>query len=440
MKTIRHKLLIGLLGGALVCTLAAGVAMYAKLLEEANELFDYQLRQFAATVSERDALRQTVHAKGDPEENILVEIWDDRGALRFSSSQTPAPVLAQVARPGYSITVAHGERWRVYAERRDGGMVQVAQAVAGRERLAAGIALRSLLPFLLVMPILGLIIYVVVGRSLLPLSRLAQAVGRRSPQALQPVPPEGQPPELAPVVSALNDLLRQLDHALASQRAFVADAAHELRSPLTALKLQLQLAERAPDDSQRQLAFSKLHERLDRSTHLVQQLLASARYEFSPAGRRVAPLDLFDLAQRGVADRYADACVRGVDLGVVGQAGIALVAGDFDDLLVLLNNLLDNALRHAGAGGQVDVEVALDGGCPAIRVTDTGPGIPQHERARVFDRFYRGEGGGGWGSGLGLSIVRGVAATHAAEVQLGDGPDGKGLRVAVRFPSPPALA
>jgi two-component system OmpR family sensor kinase len=431
MKTIRRQLLIGLLGGALACTVFAGVAMYRKVLEEANELFDYQLRQLALSLPSPGALPLPARAHGDPEEDMMVQIWDRNGKLVYSSDR--ARSLPRASGMGYASVQAGDQRWRAYSASRDGGQVQVAQALLDREELAAGLAFRSLLPFLLMIPVLGVLIYVVVGNSLQPLARLAHAVGRRSPTALQPLPPDGHPPELVPVVVALNELLQQLDHALASQRAFVADAAHELRSPLTALKLQLQLAERAGSDEQRSQAFGKLHERLSRATHLVSQLLASARQEAGAALPASEPVDLLELAQHCVGDLYVHASAKGIDLGVSNLAEQACVAGSFGSLQVMLGNLIDNAVRYTPRDGRVDVSVRTEDGQPVIEVVDTGPGIPVAERSRVFDRFYRGETNDGWGSGLGLSIVSSVAAAHKAQVTLDDGPDGRGLRVSVRF-------
>jgi two-component system OmpR family sensor kinase len=428
MRTIRQQLLVGLLGGALACTVLAGVAMYFKVLDEANLLFDEQLRQLAVTVPTHGA---PARAHGD-EEDIVVQVWDRRGKLAYVSA--PSQPLPAVPAPGYGTIMSEGEQWRVFVALREGERVQVAQAVVARKEVAAGLAFRSLLPFLLMTPVLALLIYVVVGNSLRPLRNLAEAVGSRSPSALGPLPPDGQPPELVPVVTALNDLLHKLDHALSSQRAFVADAAHELRSPLTALKLQLQLAERAASDGQRDVAFAKLHERLDRSTHLVQQLLTSARQE-SAADRPLAAVGLLDLAQQCVADRFVQACERGIDLGVAPGGDDVLVAGHPDDLRILLGNLLDNALRYTPPGGRIDVAAGRDGAAALLQVADTGPGIAPHERERVFDRFYRGEGNDAWGSGLGLSIVRSIADAHGATVRLGEREQGSGLIVKVRFPA-----
>jgi two-component system OmpR family sensor kinase len=427
MTTIRRKLLIGLLGGALVCTALAGVAMYFRVLDEANHLFDEQLRQLAATVPTHGAPSR---AHGD-EEDVVVQVWNRRGKLAYASA--PSQMLPAAPGLGYGTVNADDGQWRVFVAMRDGERVQVAQAVLAREELAAGLALRSLLPFLLMAPVLALLIYAVVGRSLRPLQALAEAVQARSPNALQPLAPEGQPPELVPVVSALNDLLHKLDHALSSQRAFVADAAHELRSPLTALKLQLQLAERAAADDQRATAFAKLHERLDRATHLVQQLLTSARQESAAADRPAVRVLLLDLARQCVADRFAQALDRGIDLGVAPGGEDVTVMGYPDDLNILLGNLLDNALRYTPAGGRVDVAVSREDGAAVLRVADTGPGIPAHERERVFDRFYRGETNDGWGSGLGLSIVNSVAAAHHATVKLAGRETGTGLVATVRF-------
>jgi two-component system OmpR family sensor kinase len=429
MRTIRRQLLAGLLGGALLCTVLAGVGMYYKVLDEANHLFDEQLRQLAATVPTHGAPSRA--AGGD--EDVVVQVWDRRGKLAYVSA--PAQTLPRAPQLGYGMVANDDGEWRAFVAVRDGERVQVAQAVVAREELAAGLALRSLLPFVLMTPALALLIYVVVGNSLRPLRHLADAVGKRSPSALQPLAPDGQPPELLPVVAALNSLLRQLEQALSSQRAFVADAAHELRSPLTALKLQLQLAERAAGDEQRGVAFAKLHERLDRSTHLVQQLLTAARQESAPAGRPPARVELLLLAQQCVAERFVHALDRGIDLGVAaGGAGVA-VAGHADDLRILLGNLLDNALRYTPAGGRIDVAVSREDGAAVLRVADTGPGIPPHERERVFDRFYRGEGSDGWGSGLGLAIVSSIAASHAAVVTLADRAQGSGLLAQVRFPA-----
>jgi two-component system OmpR family sensor kinase len=435
MMSMRRKLLIGLLGATLACTVLAGAAMYWKLLEEANELFDYELRTLAFTVPARGTGMLSAAMHGDPEEAVVVQVWDREGRLAYASTSRALPAAAT---PGYGSIEAQGERWRVYIAERDGDRVQVAQALSAREELAAGVALRSLVPFLVMIPVLAALMYLVVGRGLRPLRRMAASVAERSPGALQPLPTDGQPPELVAVVSALNALLRRLDDALSSQRGFVADAAHELRSPLTALKLQLQLAERAGSDAQRRAAFEKLHERLERAIHLVRQLLVAARQESMPQGRVTGQVDLLELAQACVADRWVAASARRIDLGIPAHAVRAVVAGHEDDLQILLGNLVDNALRYTPPGGRVDVVVGCGRDHACLQVSDNGPGIPAAARVRVFDRFYRGEAHEEWGSGLGLSIVASIAAAHGATVSLDDNAAGPGLCVSVRFGLPAA--
>ncbi|WP_229503871.1 ATP-binding protein [Massilia putida] len=272
-----------------------------------------------------------------------------------------------------------------------------------------------------------------------PLTRLAQALGRRSPSDLQPLAERDEPPELRPVVAAMDDLLLRLDHALHSQRTFVADAAHELRTPLTALQLQLQLAERAGDDEQRAAAFTKLHQRLDRAIHLVQQLLTAARQEGGTGEAAQVPVNLLEVARACIGERYDQASAKNIDLGIVeAEADLdgPCLPGNADGLRILIGNLLDNALRYTAPGGRIDVTVAQTEREIVLQVADDGIGIAPTERARVFDRFYRGAGHAEWGSGLGLSIVRSVANAHQATVALCDGPTGRGLLVTVRFSMP----
>jgi two-component system OmpR family sensor kinase len=434
MRTIRSQLLLGLLGGTLACTIVAGGAIYFKVLEESNELFDYQLRQVATTLPTTQAGSPARRQHGDPEEEVVIQVWDRNGHLVYISTATH--VLPAAARSGYATLTSNDDTWRVYLAERDGDRVQVAQSVSAREELAARLALRSLLPFLIMLPILGALIYAVVGRSLEPLARLAQALGRRSPSDLQPLAERDQPPELRPVVAAMDDLLLRLDNALHSQRAFVAHAAHELRSPLTALQLQLQLAERATDDVQRAAAFTKLHQRLDRAIHLIQQLLTAARQEGGTGEAAPAPVNLLELARACIGERYDQASARCIDLGIVeAEADLdgPCMSGNADSLRILIGNLLDNALRYTPSGGRIDVTITHTDREVRLQVADDGIGIAPAERERVFDRFYRGAGHAEWGSGLGLSIVRSVANAHQATVTLGDGLTGRGLLVTVRF-------
>lgn len=434
MKTIRRQLLVGLLGATLVCVLGAGASLYSSLRMETNEVADLQLRQLAVAPESGSPLA------GDPEEEFVLQRWYDDGSGRMEVLHTSPGLhpLPRHAVSGFVTIKIDGHHWRLYGERQQSRYVQVAQRLAVRNKLAAEMALRSGAPLLVFALVLGLLVVVVVGRALRPLHRLAKAVEGRSPSALSPLPTGDLSPELLPVVLALNTLMQQFDEALTSQRTFVADAAHELRSPLTALKLQLQLVERAPNDEARALGLAKLHERLDRSTHLVRQLLSLARHETALTAAQHKPVSLSELLEAAVGDHSTLAESRDIDLGIETPCEV-LIFGDEDGLRVLLNNLIDNALRYTQRGGRVDLQADYQGDRPLLRVRDNGPGVAAEYRGRLFDRFFRPDGQQAWGAGLGLSIVRNIADHHQAEIVLGEGAEGRGLSVTVLFPATPNI-
>jgi two-component system OmpR family sensor kinase len=294
-------------------------------------------------------------------------------------------------------------------------------------------------PLLAVLPVLGLLIWVIIARGLQPLERVAAAVSRRSPTQLEPLAERDLPREVQPLVQALNGLLLRLGQTLAAQRTFIADAAHELRTPLTAVHLQAQLAERATTDAERRKALADLKSGLERATRLSEQLLTLARAEPGVDGGEVTSqaIDLAVLAREVIEELAPLAAHRGIDLGL-SEAREARVRGDREALRTLLSNLVDNALRYTGAGGRVDVATGPDGERVALLVRDNGPGIAPEERTRVFDRFYRGPPAGDAGvrgSGLGLAIVKRIADRYGATIELGPGIDGVGLGVSVRFPA-----
>ncbi len=221
---------------------------------------------------------------------------------------------------------------------------------------------------------------------------------------------------------------------LEAQRAFVADAAHALRTPVTALQLQLQLLERAQSPDEREAATGRLKDGLKRMTHLVEQLLTLARQDPAQQLRTAQEVPLDALAREVLAEQAVLADAKSIDLGLARAEPIK-ISGDRESLRVLLSNLVDNAIRYTPSDGRVDVAVALENGRPVLSVEDSGPGIPPQEHGRVFDRFYRVESNNGSGSGLGLAIVRNVAERHGAQVELDSGAGGGGLKVSVRFPA-----
>jgi two-component system OmpR family sensor kinase len=301
-----------------------------------------------------------------------------------------------------------------------------------RERRAAELALQTLKPFALLLPVLAVLIWVVVGQALEPLRRLTAQVKARRVDALDTLPGERLPDEVQPLVSALNELLGRLRAALERERAFMADAAHELRTPLTALHLQVGMLARASSEGEREAAVSTLAAGVQRANHLVEQMLMLARQEPRADSPRV-PVRLDELAREIVAELVPLADAGRIDLGVAA-AQPSTITGDTDAVRTLLRNLVDNAVRYTPAGGRVDVTVESTADGTRLAVTDDGPGIPPEERTRVFDRFHRRAGTGPPGSGLGLAIVKAIAEAHGATVSLGAGPGAKGLAVTVAFP------
>ncbi len=432
MKSLRARLIAALVGALLAVGLIASAATYLSARAEVGALLDEQLRQVALSL--RDVARLDLRALGrvaEPGQQVVVQVWDPTGGAIYASDATPPLPLTRT--PGFTTLDHDGRRWRMFTALAGLRTIQVAQPTALRTQLAAEAALRILLPVLAALPLLGALVWLLVGRGLAPLSRLAQGVAGRSPTALEPLPDAGLPRELQPLVGALNGLLGRLDDAMTLQRRFAADAAHELRTPLTALGLQIQLVERARDDAERAQAIDRLKQGVRRATRLVEQLLTLARLDPEAAAQPVSAVALDAVVRGVVADLEPLAQAKSVALALV-RADAVRVNGPEAAWRSLAANLVDNAIRYTPAGGHVEVRVGVDGGQAVLDVADDGPGIPVEERDRVFDRFVRGSGAEAPGSGLGLAIVRQVARMQGATVTLGDGLGGRGLAVRVTVP------
>ncbi len=431
MSTIRWRLLVWLLP-AIAATLAvAAFASYRFARDEVDELFDYHLRVTADALRDQSFLSLALDpAPPEAGENgVLVQVWHRARGIVFASGRDRQ--LPLILETGFHNIAIGGARYRVYSLSLGERLIQVAQPMALRTERSAEIALRNTIPYAVLLPFTLLLGWLAVGVGLRPLERLAGELRARSPDSLAPLGLGGVPGEVRPLVANLNDLLVRLAHALRAQRSFIADAAHELRSPMTALRLQLDLVEQSTYEASRASALAALRGGLDRSIQLSEQLLTLARLD-PDAPLCARPLELAQEARAVVAGRAVIAADAGVDLGLAG-ADHVLVSGDPDALAVLLGNLVDNAVRYTPRGGRVDVAVRRDGARALLEVIDTGPGIRAEERGRVFDRFYRTGADGSAGSGLGLAIVRRIAERHGADVGLEDGPGGRGLAVRVAF-------
>ncbi|MBI1397673.1 MAG: HAMP domain-containing protein [Betaproteobacteria bacterium] len=433
MNSIRQRLLVWLLTIILFAAATAGLGVYLNAQQEANSVFDHHLYQVAMTLLDQPFEDEDILGTLGQESqfDLVIQVWTEDGVRRyFSRTHVDLP---RASHAGYETVKTREGGWRVFSLVRDGLIIQVSQPQSIRRRLAAGIAWRTVLPMFVLLPFLGIATWIIVGRGLQPLAKVASAVKQRNPGSLEPVVVDGLPDELQPVVSELNTLLERLDHALDAQRAFTADAAHELRTPLTALQLQLELAQNARKASDREAAFLQLEGGMRRAIRLVNQLLTLARQEPGRPDTSFVRVDLNVIAKRVLAEQDSLAAARDIDLGMTRDEP-ACTDGDGESISVLIGNLVDNAIRYTPDGGRVDVAVYRDGDRAVVEVSDTGPGIPEEERERVFDRFYRRAGNEVPGSGLGLAIVQNIARRHHASVDLHDNPDGAGLLVRVGFP------
>jgi signal transduction histidine kinase len=431
MKSIRARLLIALMIlVALISLLAAGVT-YRRVLSETSTLFDYQLRQMALSLRTQISLAPRIEVPPDQgDSDFVVQIWDVFGARTYLS-RPGLPLINQTVL-GYADLSLRAEAWRAYGLQTADGVIQIAQPVRVREALARAAAERVVIPLILLLPIMIGAVAWIVNRGLLPLRFVTAEVQRRDVRSLTPLKTQDLPLEIEPLVSELNRLLERLQHAFSVQRAFISDAAHELRSPLTALRLQLQLLDRAPDEAARVEARGRLGAAVERAIHLVEQLLALARSEPQETASDFGMVDLSAAAAEGITDSHELSMSRNIDLGLDATPNL-FIRGDREALHVLVRNLVDNAVRYTPPHGSVQVRSRSIAKEAVLEITDTGPGIAPADRERVFDRFYRRAAIQESGTGLGLAIVKAIAERHGARIVLGDAPGG-GLRATVSFP------
>lgn len=444
--SLRKRLLVLLLVAIGVLWAAVAASGFVRAHHEADEMFDAQLAEVAqallslAHVGEPSTAPEVGSHVHKYQQKILFQIWraqPDGRLLSLLTRSANAPVTPLVASMGFSERDWNGELWRFYVQHDDDRdfVVQVAQSHVVRDELAKEVAWRLILPMLLALPLLGAAVWVAVGSALRPVDAVAREVRGRKPDFLEPLPTSAaMPVEIAPLVEALNGLFGRVSAAIDNERRFTADAAHELRTPLAALKVQAQVAQRAADEPRRQ-ALQQVLQGVERMTHLVEQLLTLARVDPGqqgiPAVRQQLPFshcDLRRLAEQVCAELMPAALSKGVLLEIEPGPAAPLL-GNAGLLATLLRNLVDNAIRYVPAGGSV----ALSLGAGELRVADNGPGIAAADRERALRRFHRLVGSEQGGSGLGLSIVSRIAELHGAAISLGETAGG-GLTVCVSFP------
>jgi two-component system OmpR family sensor kinase len=441
VKSIRRNLLLWLVGGLLIGSAAVLAATYALTRQQIGSLFDDELRQVALAVHLQEDWLQTGRVRiARPGFSVSVRAYDQTGRVYFETALPTLPGdVPQTFDEGFSRVHTSEGAWRIYTHVTPEGIVQAGQPVATRDELAQELSLPVLMPMLLLIPLLAALIAWVLERGLAPLRETSQRVSDRDASRLDPLPAAEVPQELLPLVEQINALFARLESSLDAQRRFLADAAHELRSPLAALALQAQIAERAQTPQARAAAFEELKRGTERTRRLVQQLLDFARLEPGVRMEPDAAVDMARLAREVVGDHAARADALGVDLGAEAPA-LAHVLGNESELRSLIANLVDNALRYAPPGSSVTVSVLSLADSIELAVVDEGPGIPASERERVFERFQRLPGDATAGSGLGLSIAKAIAERHHGSIRLEDAKPGLAAKVSLPRRNTPELA
>ena len=432
MRSLRVRLLLLLGAEIIVAAVIQFATSYSAARHEANKLFDYHMEQMASALQDSDFQEWDWYRHGvgnDDAYDFAIQVWDENGQKRYQSSVAHFPPKQDG--PGFStVALADGD-WRVYALTAHGRTIQVAQNMEVRRDRATSFALKTLSPTIPTSILLLLATWGVVSTALSPLKRIGQDLTNRDAGSLAPVSERGVPKEVSGLTSELNSLLKRLSHALESQQRFVADAAHELRSPLTALRLQVQTLMRAKDEETRVQGAQRLLGGIDRASRLVEQLLNLARQDPPLQGGLVRRVDIPACLELAAGDAARFALLKNIEIQYEGVRDMEVV-GDAEGWQIMLRNLLDNAVRYTPENGTVRVTLEAEGATGVVTIEDSGPGIVEQDRQRVFDRFYRVPGSPPGGSGLGLAIVKAIADRHGASVTLDKAALG-GLSVRIRF-------
>jgi len=448
-RSLRSQLLRWLLVPLTLLFLADAIGSYIVARHLSDQVYDGELLEIARELTlhvKPDGVRPTFNLERDAERTLLLDQYDevhyavrtDDGAS-IAGDADMAPFRSAGPGPTYYDSVLAGAPVRVVQLSTAAGAagsvtVAVAETLVKRHGLVNAIMIGVILPQLLLIVIAGIVLWAGVAHGLAPLARLQQAVAARSHLDLSPVSVPEAPVEVHPLVTAINDLMARVEEILSYQSRFIADAAHQLRTPVAGLKAHVEVALREDDPAQAKQTIAHLYTAVERMSRLVAQLLSLARNEPTTLRKLdLAPLDLsklaFDVAMEWVPEAYR----RNIDLGFEGVQPHATVRGDATRLTELINNLLDNAIRYSRDNGRVTVRVASQP--PRLSVSDDGPLIPVAERERIFERFHRLLGTHADGSGLGLAIVQEIAELHDAKITLSEDADGLGNTFTITFPA-----
>jgi two-component system sensor histidine kinase QseC len=437
--SIRRRLSFGVFMIILLACALGSTKGYFDARGEVNELMDAQLAQSARALlelSSHELYEQLAFNAGTDkkpskdfkpqihpyEQHVAFQIWSTDGELAVRSPSAPETPLVEVNNKFLDRIVGE-ESWRVFAIANEttGIQVQVGEHYEQRNALSNEVAARLLTPLFVSMPLIVIMIWIWIGRALQPLNKVAEEIRQRKPENLQPIETQGVPLEAKPMVDALNALLDRVHVAYDNIRLFTSNAAHELRTPLAALKVHSQLALRAEDDDERMSAMRRVERGVDRATALVEQLLTLTRLEPEAAASEKEDVHLHVLVEEVIAELAPLAIKKGIEVSL-SDADCCVVSGNPSMLGMLIRNLVENAIRYTPEQGRVVVSLVAVNDTVRLRVADSGPGIPASEREKVFSRFYRGKEhhreNKENGTGLGLAIVERICALHHARIEL----------------------
>jgi two-component system sensor histidine kinase QseC len=452
-SSIRRHLIFSLLSITTLVWLVTTLESYRETQHEIEELFDAQLAQSARTLltvaghelAELDGIPETAHIHFLPSDTdddgheyelkLAYQLWiQPQNKLILRSFMAPETPLSTKQR-GYSSEIINGKPWRIFSlhDPESGFQIIMGESLAIRQELSDEITLRMAIPMLITLPLLSLLIYFSIGRGLQPLQRLAHSITRRAPGYLERVDTNNIPCEIEPLVTALNQLFTRVEISMNNERRFTADAAHELRTPLAALKVQAQVAQRSQNEDERRHALDQVANGVERTSRLVEQLLTLARLDPESAQHSFDPVALCMVAEDTLVALEPIAHDKAITLQLQCETNVK-VRGQAESIAIALRNLTDNAIRYTPQGGTVEITIREDAGEVQLSVADSGPGIIEAEREKIFNRFYRLAGQNTEGSGLGLSIVQRIAELHQAVITLRQSRLG-GLEITVTFPA-----
>lgn len=436
--SLRQRLLTLVLIAIVLVWLITAAFTYHDAREEIDEILDAYLAQTSALL-----LAQSKHELDEMEtehapllhkysRRVAFQVWEQGQRLRLHSANAPQQALTKQER-GFSNSTIDGIRWRVFSSWNESGefLFHVAERSNVRDEMASELAISLLRPLLFSLPLLAILLWIAVTRGLLPLVNLTREVEQRKPENLVALDTSSAPREVMPLIERLNRLFELIAASMQKERRFTADAAHELRTPISAIKAQAQVARSATNDMERNHALDNAILGCDRASRLITQLLTLARVDMLDSSMLESCL-IRNIAAEIIADLAPSAMKKGVQLELLPGPDIK-IHGNAELLRVLLRNLLDNAMQHTPSGTAVHVQINQEPQTVCLTVRDNGPGIAEEERAKVLERFYRPLGTQASGSGLGLSIVKRIAEMHDADLQILSVSEGNGLQVVVRF-------